>query len=60
MSHYSDLLQDAIHSIIEHEEMNMMDAMFSTGQIDLTGSTVEGMEDFELVCFFVIVDGDKS
>lgn len=60
MSHYSDLLQDAIHSIIEHEEMNMMDAMFSTGQIDLTGSTIEGMEDFELVCFFVIVDGDKS
>ncbi|MCL1949222.1 MAG: DEAD/DEAH box helicase family protein [Turicibacter sp.] len=60
MEKYSDLLQDAIHSIIEHEESNTMDAMFSGGFVDLFGGTSEGIEDFELICFFVVMDGESQ
>ena len=58
MSLYSGLLEDAILSMIDIEETNTLDSMFGSGMVDLMGSSVEGLDDFELVCFFVVMGGN--
>ena len=59
MEHYSKLLQDAISSIVKSENKNTVDALFGTTNVDLTAGTFEGMDDFELVCFYAVTGGDN-
>ena len=54
MSHYSDLLQDAIHSIIEEKEESDILSLFSVGESTALKGDIKGLDDFELICFLVI------
>lgn len=54
MSHYSGLLQDAIHSIIEVKEESDIMSLFSAGETTALRNKISGLDDFELICFLVI------
>ena len=54
MSHNSDLLQDAIHSIIEVKEESDIMSLFSEGETTALQDQISGLDDFELICFLVI------
>lgn len=54
MAKYSQLLGDAIASIIEVKEENDIDSFLGGGQISFTSDTIKGLDDFELICFLVI------
>ena len=54
MSLYSDLLSQAISSIIETKNESDIESLFSTGGTSMLESSIEGLEDFELVSFVVI------
>lgn len=54
MSHYSNLLQDAIHSIIEVKEESDIMSLFSAGETTALTDEIKGLDDFELICFMVI------
>ena len=54
MKKYSDLLGQAIASIIEVKEENDIDAFLGGGQISFTSEMMKGLDDFELICFLVI------
>lgn len=54
MSKYSDLLQSAISSIVDVKgECDIM-ALFDGLEEDIFSSAPSGLDDFELICFFVI------
>lgn len=54
MSDVSELLSEAIDSIIDVKEENDIDSLFSPGGTSLGLSTISGLDDFELICFLVI------
>lgn len=54
MCHYSDLLQEAIHSIIEVKEESDIMSLFSAGETTALRNKISGLDDFELICFLVI------
>ena len=54
MSHYSNLLQDAIHSIIEVKEESDIMSLFSAGETTALTDEIKGLDDFELICFLII------
>ena len=54
MKKYSDLLGQAIASIIEVKEESDIDAFLGGGQISFTSEMMKGLDDFELICFLVI------
>ena len=54
MRKYSDLLGQAIASIIEVKEESDMDAFLGGSQISFTSEMMKGLDDFELICFLVI------
>ena len=54
MKGVSNLLSDAINSIIDVKEESDIDSLFSTGGTSALMSSVSGLDDFELVCFLVI------
>lgn len=54
MAHYSDLLSLAISSIINVKEESDLDSFFGGYTGDLFTNTPKGLDDFELICFFVI------
>lgn len=54
MRKYSDLLGQAIASIIEVKEESDIDAFLGGGQISFTSEMMKGLDDFELICFLVI------
>ena len=54
MNHYSDLLQDAIHSIIDVKEESDIMSLFSEGETTALQNEIKGLNDFELICFLVI------
>ncbi|MBP2028994.1 SNF2 family DNA or RNA helicase [Acetoanaerobium pronyense] len=51
MKHYSDLLCFAVKSIIDLNEDDSIDSFLSGNQISLAANTIDGLDDFELVCF---------
>ena len=57
MRKYSDLLGQAIASIIEVKEESDMDAFLGGSQISFTSEMMKGLDDFELICFLVIRTG---
>ena len=55
MSKYSDLLNQAIESIIEAKKENDIQSLFRMGGTNLgKKDKIEGLNDFELVCFLVV------
>ena len=54
MSEMSELLSEAINSIIDTKEESDIDSLFSAGGTSALLSEVSGLEDFELVCFLAI------
>lgn len=54
MADMSELLSEAINSIIHVKEENDIDSLFSAGGTSALMSTVSGLNDFELICFLVV------
>jgi hypothetical protein len=50
----SELLSDAIDSIINVKEERDIDSLFSAGGTSALMSEVSGLDDFELICFLVV------
>lgn len=55
MRRVSQLLQDAIASIISKKEESDIDSFFGGGQTSFLSGNVSGLDDFELICFMVVV-----
>lgn len=54
MSDYSELLSQAIDSIIHAQEESEMDSFLKGRQMSFLSNVISGLEDFELICFLVI------
>lgn len=59
MSGYSKLLQQAIEQLMEQDQLSTMDAPFNFGSVNLMNTSIEGMDDFELICFFALLKGES-
>lgn len=59
MSGYSKLLQQAIEQLMEQDQLSTMDALFNFGSVNLMNTRIEGMDDFELICFFALLKGES-
>lgn len=54
MTEMSELLSEAINSIIDVKEQTDIDSLFTAGGTSALMSEVSGLEDFELICFLVV------
>lgn len=54
MERYSNLLQDAIRSIIDVKEERDVMSLFFVGETTALMNNIQGLDDFELICFLVI------
>lgn len=54
MTVFSQLLGEAISSIIEVKEESDIDSLFKPGGTSVLMSEIKGLDDFELICFLVI------
>ncbi len=54
MSEYSELLSEAIESIIHVQDESEMDSFLKGRQMSFLSNVISGLEDFELICFLVI------
>lgn len=54
MTEMSELLSEAINSIIDCKEESDIDSLFSAGGTSALLSAVSGLDDFELICFLVV------
>ena len=54
MRKVSELLSDAINSIISTKETSDIDSLFKAGGTTALLSSVTGIDDFELICFLVV------
>ena len=54
LSEISELLGEAINSIINKKEESDIDSLFSAGGTSALENVVSGLNDFELICFLVI------
>lgn len=54
MADMSELLSEAINSIIDVKEESDIDSLFSAGGTSALLSAVSGLDDFELICFLVV------
>lgn len=55
MSAMSDLLTKAISSIIAEKEISDIDSLFVEGGTTALLNEIKGLEDFELISFFVVL-----
>ncbi|ABO50764.1 helicase domain protein [Desulforamulus reducens MI-1] len=55
MDRVSSLLQQAIASIITVKEESDLDSFFGTGQTTFLTGNISGLDDFELICFMVVI-----
>lgn len=51
---YSELLEEAISSIINVKEESDFESLFSAGESSYMKNTISGLNDFELICFLII------
>ncbi|MGC4013103.1 MAG: helicase-related protein [Luteolibacter sp.] len=58
MGKYSDLLDSAIRSMIEVKEDGDIDSLFRAGGTTALVGSIKGLEDFELIAFFVFLQQD--
>lgn len=54
MRRVSELLQDAISSIVSVKEESDIDSFFGIGQTSFLSGNISGIDDFELLCFMVV------
>ena len=54
MADMSELLSEAINSIIDVKEESDINSLFSAGGTSALMSAVSGLDDFELICFLVV------
>lgn len=54
LSEISELLGEAINSIINKKEESDIDSLFSAGGTSALENVVSGLNDFELICFLVV------
>lgn len=54
MTEMSELLSEAINSIIDCKEESDIDSLFSAGGTSALMSAVSGLDDFELICFLAV------
>ena len=54
MADMSELLSEAINSIIDVKEESDIDSLFSAGGTSVIMSHISGLDDFELICFLVV------
>ena len=54
MSRLSQLLSDAIDSIIDTKEESDLDSLFKPGGTTIGINNISGLDDFELICFLVV------
>jgi hypothetical protein len=54
MKQYSELLGEAISSIINVKEESDIDSFLSGSQFSLFTEEIKGLDDFELICFLVV------
>ena len=57
MEAYSELLGQAIRSMVVHKEEKDIDSLFSGGRTTALVDPIHGLDDFELVAFIVVFDG---
>lgn len=55
MGKVSKLLEDAIGSIIDAKDEGDIDSFFSGGQTTFLSGGFSGLDDFELICFMVVI-----
>jgi hypothetical protein len=60
MSTYSQLLTDAIHSMIDVTEERDIDSLFTPGHTTALEQTIAGLDDFELTAFVAVVNPDEE
>lgn len=60
MHRYSELLGQAIGSIIEVKDEAEVDSLFSDGATTFGQDEIKGLEDFELITFLVLKKGDRK
>ena len=60
MGVYSNLLTEAINSLIGVTEQRDIDSLFSGTKTTALQQTFEGLDDFELIAFLAIVDPEES
>lgn len=48
------LLKDAVRSIVDSKEQSDINSFFTSGTTSLLEGDIEGLDDFELVCFLVV------
>jgi hypothetical protein len=58
MQPYSELLSRAIRSMIEVNEEKDLDSLFTGGKTTALTHAITGLDDFELIAFLVILDGE--
>ncbi|MGN7157459.1 helicase-related protein [Dietzia cercidiphylli] len=56
MGKYSELLNTAIHSMVDVTEKRDLDSLFTAGSTTALTQTIGGLDDFELIAFLAIVD----
>jgi hypothetical protein len=54
MRKYSELLGEAITSIIDVKAKSELDNFLSGEQISFASNKISGLDDFELICFLVV------
>lgn len=54
MSKFSELLGEAIASIIEVKDESDIDSFLGGGQVSFLSNEIKGLDDFELICFLVV------
>ena len=57
MKHASDLLKAAVSGIVEQSEQSAQDLFLSSGLSSFLDPAIEGLNDFELVCFLAVLPG---
>lgn len=57
MQKYSDLLEEAVLSIVDAKADSDLDSLFRAGGTTALLDKVSGLDDFELICFIVVREG---
>lgn len=60
MSHYSELLDRAIHAMVAVKEQSDIDSLFSGGPTSALNNEIAGLEQFELINFIIIQNSDED
>lgn len=55
MGKISQLLEDAIMTIIDAKDESDIDSFFGTRQTTFLSGGFSGLDDFELICFMVVI-----